>query len=200
MLSLNRHKKDITIAAEKRTPGTLLRFIFTGVLVLAATASVIGCKQGGGSPRQQSRAALDQLLSCTLQQAEDFDAVIDLASLETAGDAEIGLVQDDGKLKDYLNKRFNGSMTDACIEDLAMSRTIYRSAALARDFSSDIEADKIELTKRTSEQECYDFSAELKTSAGDSAAAASGTISLEKDGAGWKASHITLNVDEIHGQ
>ncbi|MCI8583455.1 MAG: hypothetical protein HFH13_10035 [Dorea sp.] len=116
---------------------------------------------------RQSRAALKKLLSCTLQQAEDFDAAAETtqAVMESAAADGAGLIQDD-KLQDYLIEQFSDSMTGACIEELAMNRTFYQSIALVKQFNSAIEVSEIELVQCAGEQKDYSFSAELKTSAG----------------------------------
>lgn len=200
MLNLRRHKKDITIAERKEISVKLLRYVLPLALALVLLASAAGCGQNGSGPQQQSQAALEQLLSCTLQQADDFDTAMSAAFAETTENSEAGLLPgNDEELMEHLTNRFGGSMTDACIKDLAMSRSIYRSAALAKEIGSDIHAGSVELTKRSGEEECYDFSAEIKTSAGNPAAKASGTISMERDGDKWKASHITLTFDEAGG-
>lgn len=198
MLNLRRHKKDITIAERKEIFVKLLRYVLPLALALVLLASAAGCGQNDSGPQQQSQAALEQLLSCTLQQAEDFDAEFALSSEEAMANEEIGLTQDDGRLREYFLERFGDSMTDACIETLAASRTFYKSAALAKDLNSDIHVDEVELTKSSDEPECYQFSAVIKTSAGDPAAAANGMISMEKDGAERKASRITLTMEETH--
>lgn len=177
----------------------LYRLVLSMILILVlaiASIAAIRYKRGGDS-KQQSEKTLNQLLSCTLRQAEDFEAaaVSSRASIEAA-EGEIGLAQGDGRLRDYLEKQFGDFMTNECIEDLAMSRTFYRSIALTKDFNSDIEAGEIMLTKRSGEEECYTFSAEIKTAAGAPAANARGTISMKKDGDNWKASRITLNMSE----
>lgn len=180
----------------KETSVKWFRYILSIVLVFVTAGAVIGCKQDGSNPERQARAALEQLISCTLQQADEFDAATEItqASIELAQDSGTGLTQDDGRLQDYLIERFGGSMTDACIEELAMNRTFYQSITLARQFNSDIEAGEIELTKCSGEQECYTFSAEIKTSAGDSVAAVQGKISMKKDEEEWKAYHIICTV------
>lgn len=189
----------MTMTERKETSVKWFRYILSIVLVFVIAAALIGHKQDGGNPEWQSWAALEQLLSCTLQQAEEFDVAAEIAqaSMEAGMDSEPGLTQDDGRLRDYLIERFGGSMTDACIEELAMNRTFYQSVTLARQFDSDIEAGEIELAKCSGGQECYTFSAEIKTSAGDSAAAAQGKISMKKDEADWKAYHITLSFQPI---
>ncbi len=197
MLSLRKRKKTRLIQ-EKENSVNLLGHILPVILLLVTAVSAVGCGQKDSGPEQQSQAALELLLSCTMEQAEDFDAAMSTAFAETAESSEIGLtVGNDDELMGYLTDRFGGTMTDACIEDLTMNRMIYRSAALAKDFGSDVNADDVELTKRPDEEECYDFSAELKTSAGNPAAKASGTVWMEKDGAEWKVSHITLTLDEM---
>lgn len=182
---------------EKRTSVKLLRQVLPVVLALVTAAAAAGCGKGGSNAEQRSQLALEQLLSCTLQQAEEFDAAMARDFTEDAADVGAGLVQDDGRLRDYLAERFGDSMTDACIEDLTMSRAIYRSAALSKRLNSDVSAGEATLTKCSDDQERYNFSAELISSSGDPAAAVSGTILMEKDGAGWKASRITLTMDEV---
>lgn len=168
------------------------------VLIFVIIVITIWCKQGD-SLEHYAKLALDQLFSCTLQQAEDFDVAVIQSAAEEIADYEIGLTQkSDEKLKDYLIKRFGNSMTNACMEELAMNRDIYKSVALAESLNTDIKAGKIELTKCSVQQECYNFSVEIRTSVGDKVATAWGTISMEKDGAKWKASKITLMIEEIH--
>lgn len=197
MLSLKRHKKN-RLVRKKGNSVNLLRHILPVILILVIAVPAAGCGQKDGGPKQRSQAALELLLSCTMEQAEDFDAAMSTAFAEPTESSGIGLTAgNDSELVEYFAKRFDGSMTDACIEDLTMSRMIYRSAALAKDFGSDVSTDDVKLTKRPGEEECYDFSAELKTSAGDPAAKASGTVWMEKDGTEWKASHISLTLDEM---
>ncbi len=197
MLSLRRHKKT-RLVRKKGNSVDLLRHILPVILILVIAVPAAGCGQKDGGPKQRSQAALELLLSCTMEQAEDFDAAMSTAFAEPTESSGIGLTAgNDDELMEYFAKRFDGSMTDACIEYLTMSRMIYRSAALAKDSGSDVSTDDVKLTKRPGEEECYDFSAELKTSAGDPAAKASGTVWMEKDGAEWKASHITLTLDEM---
>lgn len=180
----------------KETSVKWFRYILSIILVYVIAAALIGNKHGSSNPEQQSRAALEQLFSCTLQQADEFDAATEITevSIELAEDRGTGLTQDDGRLRDYLVEQFGGSMTNACIEELAMNRTFYQSIALAKQYNSDIEAGEVELKKCSGEQECYTFSAELKTSAGDSVATAQGKISMKKDEAEWKAYHIICTV------
>lgn len=181
---------------EKRTSVKLLRQVLPVVLALVTAAAAAGCGKGGSSAEQRSQLALEQLLSSTLQQAEEFDAAMARDFTEDVADVGVGLVQDDGRLRDYLAERFGDTMTDACIEDLTMSRTIYQSAALSKRLNSDVSAGEATLAKCSDDQECYNFSAEITSSSGDPVAAVSGTILMEKDGAKWKASRITLTMDE----
>lgn len=176
----------------------LLLYILPIVLILVAVIIAISYKQGGDNLELQAKTALNQLLSCTLQQAKDFDTAIIQSVAEAVTDSETGLIQNDEKLREYLKKKFGNIMTYACIEELAMRRTFYKSIALAKSLTADIEVSELELVKRSDQQECYDFSAKIITSAGDEAATARGTISMEKDGTEWKASKITLTVEEIH--
>ncbi len=146
---------------------------------------------------QCAQTVLNEFLSCTLQQAEEFEAAAleARASIEAEADGEVGLAQRDKELREYLVKRFGSFLSDECIEELAKERTFYKMIALAKSLDADMEVDEIEITKRSDEEECYTFSANIKTSAGDLAADAQGTISLEEDGGEWKAVKITLNMD-----
>ena len=185
---------------EKKIYVKLFWYTLPIVLILLIAGITIRYRQGG-SLELQAKTALNQLLSCTQQQAENFDAAVIQSvqsATESATDGEIGLVQSDEKLREYLVKQFADSMTYACMEDLAMSRTFYRSIELAKGLTTDIRVSGLELIKRADQQECYNFSAKLSTPAGDEAGTARGTISMEKDGTKWKASKITLTVDEIH--
>lgn len=166
---------------KKRNTAKSFRTVLLTLLILMIVAATIGCGQSSNL-EQQTQKALNQLLSCTLQQAEDFDkaAAADQDSIEAAMDGEIGLAQGGDELQDYFKKRFGDSMTDECIEDLVKSRTFYRSIVLAKDFGSDIEAGEIELKKRSDNQECYTFSADIKTSVGDSAAVVEGRFQWKK--------------------
>ena len=185
----------MTMPKEKRTIAKWFLYILPIILILIIVFTVIGYKRDSADLERQSRAALKKLLSCTLQQAEDFDAAAETtqAVMESAAAGGTGLTQDD-KLQDYLIEQFSDSMTEACIEELAMNRTFYQSIALIKQFNSAIEASEIELVQCAGEQKGYSFSAELKTSAGDSVAAAKGIISMKKDEDRWKASHITLTI------
>lgn len=180
---------------EKRASEKLFRPIISIVLFLAIAVMAAGCGQSDDKPEQQAQIVLDQLLSCTMQQAEELDAAITGSiSIEEPESAEPGLVQGDDELMEYLTKRFGDFMTDTCIDDLAKNRTFYQSVAWTQDFNADVKADKIELTERSGEQGVYNFQAEVKTSEGASAADVAGTITMEKEGTEWKASKVALNV------
>lgn len=179
---------------KKKRSVKLFCYILLVGLILLAVGIAIRYTHRKSSLELQAKTALSQLLSCTQQQAEDFDAAIIQSAAEAVTDGETGLVQSDEKLREYLVNRFADSMTTACVEDLAMSRTFYISVALAKDLTTDISVSELSLTKRSDQQECYNFSAKLLSSAGDEVGTASGTISMEKDGAKWKASKITLTI------
>lgn len=185
------------VMKKKRSENLFWYILLIGLILLVAGIT-IRYKQEGDRLELQAKTALTQLLSCTGQQAEDFDAAILQSATAAVTDEETGLIQSDETLREYLVNQFGDSMTYACIEDLAMSRTFYRSIALAKDLTTDIKVSELELIKRSDQQECYDFSAKLLSSSGDEAGTARGTISMEKDGTKWKASKITLTVDELH--
>ena len=178
--------------------GKSYRFIFVISFMFVVFTFITGCgKQAEDRSKQQAHTALDQLLSCTLQQADDIEAAIDEDLLKVTADSEIGLIQGSEALMDFFTEKFSDSMTDECIERLAMGRAIYKSVALAKNLNSDIKADKIELTERSGEKESFNFLVEVKTSEGEYAGSASGSITMEQVGAEWKAFQITLNMDDV---
>lgn len=81
------------------------------VMLLAA-----GCGKSSGSSEESANAVLNQFLSGTVQDADEFDSqYAEIASAET-GD-ETGMVSIDG-MKDYFQKQFGEIMTADCIADL----------------------------------------------------------------------------------
>ena len=142
--------------------GKSYRFIFVISFMFVVFTFITGCgKQAEDRSKQQAHTALDQLLSCTLQQADDIEAAIDEDLLKVTADSEIGLIQGGEALMDFFTEKFSDSMTDECIERLAMGRAIYKSVALAKNLNSDIKADKIELTERSGEKESFNFLVEI---------------------------------------
>ena len=81
------------------------------VMLLAA-----GCGKSSGSSEESANAVLNQFLSGTVQDADEFDSqYAEIASAET-GD-ETGMVSIDG-MEDYFQKQFGEIMTADCIADL----------------------------------------------------------------------------------
>lgn len=179
---------------KKKTSLKQIQFIFLVVLLFLIAAAFAGYRLYAGNSERQANVVLERLLSCTLQEAEEFEeTMLSFAEYE-AESGEVGMMQKNDSVREYFVEQFGGFMTDSCMEDLVRNRNFYRGAALAKEFHSDIEVSGIELTRRTDGEESYNFSAELKTSAGDPAATVSGTISMSRDGKNWVADRVSMTV------
>lgn len=110
--------------------------------------------------------------------------------------SEVGLTAGNRNVTDYLTKRFGDVMTDGCIEMLIANRIPSRIAAPIQKLDTDLQAQGLQLTRRSGEREVYDFSAELRTPEGDLAATTYGNLTMEQEGDSWKASRITATVKE----
>ena len=95
------------------------------VMLLAA-----GCQKNGNSSEESANAVLNQFLSGTVQDADEFDSqYAEIASAET-GD-ETGMVSIDG-MEDYFQKQFGEIMTADCIADLLAERSMIAPMKLAQ--------------------------------------------------------------------
>lgn len=181
---------------------------FTAILLMLAMALAlfaVGCSKKDDRLEQQARLALEELLTCTAQQAEEIDAAMlrmmeeREAAMEVA-DGEPGMAQGGTALLDHFTGRFGGLMTDDCIQTAIANRDVTRSYDLFQKHQADIKPDPLELSKQEGEKEVYTFSVTLKTPDGKETATATGTITMEETEAGWMAANITLTVKEPYGR
>ena len=76
-------------------------------------------------------------------------------------------------------------------------RTIAVSIKLAEQYQSDILAEDIQLTKRSGNEDMYDFEAKLGTAADSKKiASVTGVVTMEESQSSWKISNLTLKVSE----
>ena len=176
---------------------------FTAVslmLAMALALFAVGCSKKEDASEQQARLALEELLTCTAQQAEEIDAAM-LRMMEEmeAADGEPGMAQGGTALLDHFTGRFGGLMTDDCIQTAIANRDVTRSYDLFQKHQADIKPDPLELSKQEGEKAVYTFSATFNTNTGE-VGSATGTITMEETEAGWMAAHITLTVKEPYGR
>ena len=176
---------------------------FTAVslmLAMALALFAVGCSKKEDASEQQARLALEELLTCTAQQAEEIDAAM-LRMMEEmeAADGEPGMAQGSTALLDHFTGRFGGLMTDGCIQTAIANRDVTRSYDLFQKHQADIKPDPLELSKQEGEKEVYTFSTTFNTNTGE-VGSATGTITMEETEAGWMAANITLTVKEPYGR
>ena len=158
------------------------------VMLLAA-----GCQKNGNSSEESANAVLNQFLSGTVQDADEFDSqYAEIASAET-GD-ETGMVSIDG-MEDYFQKQFGEIMTADCIADLLADRLMIAPMKLAQKLDKDIIAQDIQLTAKSGEDNAYDFTAQLVTSDDKQpVGTATGYVKMQSDNSTWKASALTIKI------
>lgn len=167
--------------------------IFACMAVLMAMLLAAGCQKSGNSSEESANAVLNQFLSGTVQDADEFDSqYAEIASAET-GD-ETGMVSIDG-MDDYFQKQFGEIMTDACISDLMENRSMIAPMKLAQQLDKDIIAQDIQLTAKSGEENAYDFSAQLVTSDDKQpVGTAEGYVKMQSDNSNWKAAALTIKI------
>lgn len=85
--------------------------IFACMAVLMAMLLAAGCQKSGNSSEESANAVLNQFLSGTVQDADEFDSqYAEIASAET--DDETDMISVNG-MDDYFQKQFGEIMTDA---------------------------------------------------------------------------------------
>ena len=158
------------------------------VMLLAA-----GCGKSSGSSEESANAVLNQFLSGTVQDADEFDSqYAEIASAET-GD-ETGMVSIDG-MEEYFQKQFGEIMTVDCIADLLADRSMIVPMKLAQQMDKDIIAQDIQLTAKSGEDNAYDFTAQLVTSDDKQpVGTATGYVKMQSDNSNWKASALTIKI------
>ena len=167
--------------------------IFACMAVLMAMLLAAGCQKSGNSSEESANAVLNQFLSGTVQDADEFDSqYAEIASAET-GD-ETGMVSIDG-MEDYFQKQFGEIMTDDCISDLMANRSMIAPMKLAQQLDKDIIAQDIQLTAKSGEDNVYDFSTQLVTSDDKQpVGTATGYVKMQSDNSTWKASALTIKI------
>ena len=178
--------------------------IMAAALILAFVMAIAGCgkqQSAAGSDSEQSKSAqsaLEHVLSCTVQEAADFETAseeIKQAATET-GD-ETGMISVDG-LETYFQERFGDDLTEECMNRMMAYRTIAVSIKLSEQYQSDILAEDIQLTKRSGNEDMYDFEAKLITSADSKqVATVAGVVTMEESKSSWKISNLTLKVTDV---
>ena len=146
------------------------------VMLLAA-----GCQKSGNSSEESANAVLNQFLSGTVQDADEFDSqYAEIASAE---------------MEDYFQKQFGEIMTVDCIADLLADRSMIAPMKLAQQMDKDIIAQDIQLTAKSGEDNAYDFSTQLVTSDDKQpVGTATGYVKMQSDNSTWKASALTIKI------
>ena len=167
--------------------------IFACMAVLMAMLLAAGCQKSGNSSEESANAVLNQFLSGTVQDADEFDSqYAEIASAET-GD-ETGMVSIDG-MEDYFQKQFGEIMTADCIVDLLADRSMIAPMKLAQKLDKDIIAQDIQLTAKSGEDNAYDFSTQLVTSDDKQpVGTTTGFVKMQSDNSTWKASALTIKI------
>ena len=170
-----------------------LKNIYVGVILLVVVMMAAGCRKSSGSSEESATAVINQFLSGTVQDANEFDSqYAEIASAET-GD-ETGMVSIDG-MEDYFQKQFGEIMTADCIADLLADRSMIATMKLAQKLDKDIIAQDIQLTAKSGEDDAYDFTAQLVTSDDKkSVGTAAGYVKMQSDNSTWKASALTIKI------
>ena len=179
-----------------------LWLVMIGALILACVMAIVGCgKQQSGADsgsEQSAQSTLEHVLSCTVQEADDFEAALEeikQAAAET-GD-ETGMISVDG-LETYFQGRFGDDLTEECLNRMMADRTIAVSIKLAEQHQSDIQAEDIQLTEKSGAEDMYDFEAKLVTSADSKqVASVTGVVTMEESQSSWKISNLTVKVTEL---
>lgn len=169
------------------------------LLLLILVIIIPGCKKSNTS-EQSAQTVLDEILSSTVQEFDNFNNFcnkIVKENIEKSGtNNETGISSTNG-LKEYFQEQYGHLMTDECLEKILENRSCAISMKLAQQYSSDILVEKIEITKRSEEQNVYDYNADLITSIDNKKiASATGTITMIYDTDSWKASFLTIKITD----
>ena len=161
--------------------------------VLMVMLLAVGCQKSGNSSEESANAVLNQFLSGTVQDADEFDSqYAEIASAET--DDETDMISVNG-MDDYFQKQFGEIMTADCIADLLADRSMIAPMKLAQKLDKDIIAQDIQLTAKSGEDNAYDFTAQLVTSDDKKpVGTATGYVKMQSDNSNWKASALTIKI------
>ena len=159
--------------------------------VLMAMLLAAGCQKSGNSSEESANAVLNQFLSGTVQDADEFEnQYAEIASAETGDETEMISVTG---MDDYFQKQFGEIMTADCIADLMADRSIIAPMKLAQQLDKDIIAQDIQLTAKSGEDNAYDFSTQLVTSDDKQpVGTAEGYVKMQSDNSNWKA--VSMNI------
>jgi hypothetical protein len=171
------------------------RISVLSVLILSFSLFLFGCGEDGESANDKAQDVLEQILNCTLQEADDFmGSYADLTS-NAATDGSVGISVDDSSLKTYFQEKFESTMTDECILQVMNNRICTESFSLAQQYQSDITVKNIQLQETSAEQNVYSYTAELFTDTEESAVASVyGTITMTQEDDTWKAQNLSMTV------
>lgn len=170
---------------------------FVVLLLLSLLMAMSACSKKANQDTQidQANKALNNLFASTLQEAERLDSIFFQERAGSSASSTEGMVTSSGDgLMDYLEERFDETMTDKCLEQIIMNRLVTISINHVRNHQRDVEVSNLELEKRSESVSFYSFEVTLKLAGEDQDLdTMSGTIlMLEEDGV-WKADQITLN-------
>lgn len=176
-----------------------LRMIMTSALLLTLVMAVAGCgkKQVNAGSEQSAQGALEHVLSGTVQEAADFETASEEVKKTVETGNETGLVSVDG-LENYFQERFGDDLTEECMNRMMADRTIAVSIKLAEQYQSDILTEDMQLTKRSGDENMFDFEAKLVTAADSKqVASVTGVVTMEESQSSWKISNLTVKVTEL---
>ena len=162
------------------------------VLFFAAVAAVFALTRLRSDPaKKQAEFVVQQLLSCSSAVEQAVDAAAPAGS-----EPGLAAVDTDG-LYAFLQAQLGDAMTADCLDKVMANRLPTRITALAGQSGDKLTPADLTLKKHAGAENCYDFSAALLTAADSTAAAqVSGTITMVKEDGRWKASAITLNLEQ----
>lgn len=158
------------------------------IIIVALLSAGAFLMLNGTQATVQVETALNSLLSCTMEEAEKFDAAL-TPKLPAEG---TGISSQGDELDALLAERYGDSMTEDCIYKLAANRTFYRSVKLAKANNCDILMSELKLTAEGGDKNTFGFSAVL-TANGAVVDSVSGTVRMTTVNSQWKADLITIN-------
>lgn len=178
----------------------------TVIFVLAlALVLPLFCGCGGKSVEESTSAAVERILTCTLDEVNTYYGMREFMGDVTVAEngtpqfeSSEGMVEVAGEMEDYIAKRFGAYMTEKCLEQMTSDRLFVQVYMLADANGSGIEPKDLTLTRREGEHEVWDFTAELTaTKDGSSVSPVSGTVVMKQDGGEWKADNISMGVHDL---
>ena len=158
------------------------------IIIVALLSAGVFLMLNGTQATVQVETALNSLLSCTMEEAEKFDAAL----APTSSTEGTGISSQGDALDALLAERYSDSMTEDCINKLAANRTFYRSVKLAKDNNCDIQISELKLSAESGDKNTFGFSAVL-TANGAVVDSVSGTVRMTTVNSQWKADLITIN-------